>query len=140
MGSVLLRPIKDKQNESLWITSTSPEAVRRHIPEPSLFSFSGNMSDCLMHLSFFSYWSIVDVQYYISYRCTTQWFTIFKDYTLNPFYSSLNLKIGWWLINLPSNPYLGSLLGININLSFLNESQDFVGIIIILQAYISSRI
>ena len=31
-------------------------------------------------VEFFFYWGIVDVQYYISFRCTTQWFTIFKGY------------------------------------------------------------
>ena len=28
---------------------------------------------------FYFYWSM-DIQYYLSYRCTIQWFTIFKDY------------------------------------------------------------
>ena len=30
---------------------------------------------------FFLNWSIVDLQYYVSLRCTIQWFKIFIDYT-----------------------------------------------------------
>jgi len=32
-------------------------------------------------LYFFFNWSIVDLQYYINFRCATQWFSIFIDYT-----------------------------------------------------------
>ena len=41
-------------------------------------------------------WSIVDVQYYISYRCTIQWFTTFKSYT-----PRASLVVRWLRICLP---------------------------------------
>ena len=33
------------------------------------------------NLLYFFYWGIIDVQYYISYKCTIYWFTIFKGFT-----------------------------------------------------------
>ena len=44
----------------------------------------GSFMPCFFSLSFFFFfnWSIVDLQYYISFRCTAQWFNIFTDNTL----------------------------------------------------------
>ena len=48
--------------------------------------YSGNWQNILItynlkNKSNFKNWSIVDLPYYISFRCTTQWFHIFIDYT-----------------------------------------------------------
>ena len=36
---------------------------------------------CVCVFFFFLYWSVVDLQYYTSFKNTTQWFNIFIDYT-----------------------------------------------------------
>lgn len=45
----------------------------------------------LSFLSFLFYWGTVDLQYYISLRCTTEWLMIFKGYI------SLIVTIRYWL-------------------------------------------
>ena len=76
------------------------------IPSPSatvsLFPTTCNINTALK--SFF-YWSIADLQHYISFRCTTQWFKTFTDYT------RFVVIIKYWLYSLcctiyPCSPFL----------------------------------
>lgn len=60
---------------------------------------------CILHshdyfFSFFLNWNIVDVQYYVSYRCTIQGFIIFKGY------APLTVIVTYWLYSLCCTIYL----------------------------------
>ena len=73
-----------------------PTEIFKYLPPSLLFglppnvishvSFNANFLPCsaLTSVSFLSlfYWGIVDLQYCRSFRCTTEWFTGFKGYTL----------------------------------------------------------
>ena len=47
----------------------------------SYFYFISAFSTLYLFSVFLKNWSTVNVQYWVSYKCTVQWFTIFKCYT-----------------------------------------------------------
>ena len=49
------------------------------LPLSNILDIQSAFPDSLYLLFFFN-WGIADVQYYVSFRCTTKWFLIFKSY------------------------------------------------------------
>ena len=62
--------------------------------------FPDSLTACTFFFFFFFNWGIADVQYYVSFRCTAKWFTIFLSYVpfivIVKYWLYLNLREPSW--------------------------------------------
>ena len=87
-------------SKSLLSLSSWTAALPASFQCPGHPAWVSGQPHCLYLLFFFFNWGIADVQYYVSFRCTTKWFTIFLSYVpfivIVKYWLYLNLREPSW--------------------------------------------